>query len=64
MKPNSFQLDEFRVRYHGGMAKGGHGLSKVSPGPTMPDPSTPCGQATHKMAVFYPFGHHTPYAYV
>jgi hypothetical protein len=30
---------------HGRMARGGHGLPKVSSGPTMPDPSTPCGQA-------------------
>jgi hypothetical protein len=26
------------------MARGGHGLPKVSPGPAMPYPSTPCGQ--------------------
>jgi hypothetical protein len=25
------------------MARGIHGLPKVSPGPAMPDPSTPCG---------------------
>jgi hypothetical protein len=28
------------------MARGGHGLPKVSPGPAMPDPSTPWGRAT------------------
>jgi hypothetical protein len=28
------------------MARGGHGLPKVSPGPAMPDPFTPCGRAT------------------
>jgi hypothetical protein len=29
---------------HGHMARGGHGLLQVSLGPTMPYPSTPCGQ--------------------
>jgi hypothetical protein len=28
---------------HGRMARGGHGLPKVSPRPAMPYPSTPCG---------------------
>jgi hypothetical protein len=28
------------------MARGGHGLPKVSPGPAMPYPSTPCGWST------------------
>jgi hypothetical protein len=32
--------------HHGRMARGGHGLPKVSSGPAMPDPSMPCGQAT------------------
>jgi hypothetical protein len=32
------------------MARGGHGLPKVSTGSTMPDPSTPCGQATPETA--------------
>jgi hypothetical protein len=27
------------------MARGGHGLPKLSTGPAMPDRSTPCGQA-------------------
>jgi hypothetical protein len=27
------------------MARGGHGLPKVLPGPAMPYPSTPCGRA-------------------
>jgi hypothetical protein len=31
------------------MSKRIPGLSKVSPGPAMPDPSTPCGQAAPKM---------------
>jgi hypothetical protein len=31
---------------HGRMARGGHGHPKVSLGPAMTDPSTPCGQAT------------------
>jgi hypothetical protein len=33
------------------MAKGNHGLPKVSPGPTMPNPSTPCGRATREIAL-------------
>jgi hypothetical protein len=28
------------------MARGGHALPKVSPGPVMPNPSTPCGWVT------------------
>jgi hypothetical protein len=43
------------------MARGGHVLPKVSPGPTMPYPLTSCGRAT-SVAV-YPFGHPRPYAY-
>jgi hypothetical protein len=31
---------------YGCMARGGHGLLKVSSGPAMPYPSTPCGRAT------------------
>jgi hypothetical protein len=41
--------------------RGGHGLPKVSLGPAMPTPSTPCGRDTPETAagwVFYP----TPYA--
>jgi hypothetical protein len=34
---------------HARIARGGHGLPKVSPGPTMLDPSTPCGRATSGM---------------
>jgi hypothetical protein len=33
------------------MAMGIHGLPKVSPGPAMPDPSTPCGRATPETAL-------------
>lgn len=33
------------------MDKGIHGLPKVSTGSTMPDPSLPCGQATHDTAL-------------
>jgi hypothetical protein len=33
------------------MAKGIHGLPKVSPGPAMLDPSTPCGRPTPEMAL-------------
>jgi hypothetical protein len=35
------------------IAKGIHGLLKVSPGSTMPDPSMPCGRATLK----WPYSH-------
>jgi hypothetical protein len=60
---------------HGLMARGGHGLPQVSPGPTMPDPSTPYRRATPKTAgvaqpqdrrpaaVFYPYVHPNPCAY-
>jgi hypothetical protein len=37
--------------FHGRMARGGYGLPKVSPGPAMLDPSTPCGQATPERAL-------------
>jgi hypothetical protein len=33
------------------MARGGHGLPKVTPGPSMPYPFTPCGWATPKTAL-------------
>jgi hypothetical protein len=33
------------------MARGGHGLPKVSLGPAMLDLSMPCGQATHETAI-------------
>jgi hypothetical protein len=33
-------------RSHGRMARGIHGLPKVSPGPAMLHPSVPCGWAT------------------
>jgi hypothetical protein len=53
------------AKLHGRMAWGEHGLPKVSPEPAMPNPLTPLqplpGQPA---AVFYPFGHPTPYAYV
>jgi hypothetical protein len=39
---------------HGRMARASHGLPKVSPRPSMPNPSTPCGQATLGMAL-HPF---------
>ena len=39
---------------HRRMAGGGHGLPKVSPGLAMPNPSTPCGQATTETAL-WPF---------
>jgi len=51
------------------MARDVHGLPKVSPGPTMPNPFTPYGRATPKTAlrpfqgrpvsIFYPFEHYT-----
>jgi hypothetical protein len=37
-----------RTNAHRRMAKGGHGLPNVSPGPAMPYLSMPCGQATLK----------------
>jgi hypothetical protein len=36
---------------HGRKARGGYGLPKVSLGPTMPNPSTPCGRATPETAL-------------
>jgi hypothetical protein len=55
----------------GRMARGGHGLPKVSLRLAMPYPSMPCGwaipetafQAGQPLAVFYPFRHPTPYVY-
>jgi hypothetical protein len=46
-----------------------YGIPKVSPGPAMPFPSTPVSgvarlQGGRAAAVFHPFGHPTPYAYV
>jgi hypothetical protein len=61
------------------MARGIHGLPKVSPGPAIADPSMPCEQAPPKLLygwrwparragdlrLFSPlFGHPTPYAHV
>jgi hypothetical protein len=37
--------------HHRRMARGGHGLPKVSPGPAMPYLSMPCGRATPKTAL-------------
>jgi hypothetical protein len=58
---------------HGRMVRGGHGLHKVLHGTTMPYPSTPYPskavsgvarlQGGQPTAVFYPFGHPTPYAH-
>jgi hypothetical protein len=50
------------------MARVGHALPKVSLGPAIPYPSTPCRRATPEtalwsVAVFYPLGHLMPYAY-
>jgi hypothetical protein len=45
------------------MARGGHGLPKVSLGSAMPDPSTPCGWAIPETAVLYPLGHPAPFAH-
>jgi len=36
---------------HGRMARGSHGLPKVSPRPAMPGPATPCGRTTHETAL-------------
>jgi hypothetical protein len=50
------------------MAGGGHGLLKISLGPNMPNPSTAVSgvarpQGRQSAAVFYHFGHPTPYTY-
>jgi hypothetical protein len=50
----------FEDQRHGRMARGGHGLPKVSVGLAMPDPSTPCGRPA---AICHPFGHPMPYVY-
>jgi hypothetical protein len=39
------------TKRHGRMARGGYGLPKVSPEPAMPNPSTPCRQATPETAL-------------
>jgi hypothetical protein len=36
------------VDRHGRMARGGHGLPKVSPGPAQPDPYMPCGWPAYR----------------
>jgi hypothetical protein len=41
-----FSSDVITQTRHGRMARGGHGLPKVSRRPDMPYPSTPCGRAT------------------
>jgi hypothetical protein len=46
---------------HGHLGRGGHGLPKVSPGAALPYPCMSCGRP---LAVFFPFGHPMPYAYV
>jgi hypothetical protein len=40
-----------RCSVHGRIARGGHGLPKVSPRPPMPDLSTPSGRATPETAL-------------
>jgi hypothetical protein len=46
-----FEADREAVRGNqAGMARGIHGLPKISPRPAMPNPSKPCGQATTKTA--------------
>jgi hypothetical protein len=69
----SLSLMTQRICEHWRMARGGHRLPKVSLGPAMPYSSTPCGLASpetvlrlferRSAAIFYPFGHPTPYAY-
>jgi hypothetical protein len=55
-----------RVRAQGRLARDGHGLPRISLGPAKPYPSMPCGlsQGSLLAAVFYPFRHPMPYAYV
>jgi hypothetical protein len=66
---NQHQSPEVKNRIsascHGRMTRSGHGFPKVSPGPAMPYPSTPCRRATFEATLwlFHPFGHPTPYAY-
>jgi hypothetical protein len=43
-----FEEQVMKERYHGRVARGGHGLPKVSLGPAMPDPSMPYGWAARK----------------
>jgi hypothetical protein len=49
------------------MARGSHGLPKVSLKPTMPYLLRPAGvtplEGGHHAAIFYPLGHPTPYVY-
>jgi hypothetical protein len=40
------------VSVHGRVARGGHVLPKVAPGPTIPNPFMPCGRATPKTALW------------
>jgi hypothetical protein len=48
---SSEKLTQRLRRKHGRMARGGHGLAKVSPRLSMPDPSMPCGLATIETAL-------------
>jgi atrial natriuretic peptide receptor A len=43
MEQYTENLEELVELRHGRMARGGHRLPKLLPGPAMPDPSTPCG---------------------
>jgi hypothetical protein len=65
------------IFHYGRMARDGHGVPKVSPVSTMPNPSTSCAgqpinylsrlirpQGWRPAVVFYPFVHPTLYAYV
>jgi hypothetical protein len=53
-------LKMYMERAH--MAKGIHGLPKVSPGPAMPDPSGVARpQGRWPAPIFYPLGYPTPY---
>jgi hypothetical protein len=44
------EMKDIDLQY-GRMARGGHGLPKVLPGPAMPHPFTPCGRATPETAL-------------
>jgi hypothetical protein len=48
-KTNVMPVKRFNNYKH--MVRGGHRLPKVSPGPAMPYPSTPCGRATPQTAL-------------
>jgi hypothetical protein len=49
---HSFDVEWKEGNVHGRTAMGGHGIFKVSVGPAMPYPSTPCWRATTETALW------------